>query len=173
MFGCRTIALREFSIANVFSATEQLTQRIKANDKAIAQAAALHRREQFARLDLLRVSREQRSAVSVAGFLRRLEYAAAMDRLTVISVTPSTGSQPRRFARNALVPLPVVVLVRGNFRAIVHFLQEITRQKSLTGIEDAQIVISPVPSMRATELDATVHLILYRVLLNVANVAPN
>jgi hypothetical protein len=166
MLGCRTIAARESSIANVFSANEQLMRRIDANDRDIAQAATLRRREQLARQDLFRISGEQRAALSLAEFLRRLAFIATRLQLTVMSVTPSAASPGVKSTRTALIPLPVTVLVRGKFRSLVHFVQEITRQKSLTGVEGVQIVISPVPAMRGLELDATIHLMLYRLLLN-------
>ncbi len=170
MLGCRTIAARESSIAKASAATEELARRINANNLAIAEAAILRRRERLARDDLMQVSGGEQPAVSVAEFLRRLEYLAARLRLSVVSVTPSDGLPAQKSVSKALVPLPVTVLVRGKFRSVVRFIQETTRQRTLTGLESAQLMVPSLPSASAAGLDATIHVTLYRLLLNVADV---
>ncbi len=172
MFGCRTFASYESSIAKTSAATEELGRRIKTNDQVIAHAATLRRSEQLARADLMQVSIGQQPAVSTADFLRRLEYTAAQLQLSVVSVTP--GEIPAlKTVNRALVPLPVTVVIRGKFRSMVRFIQETTRQNALTELVSAQLVVSSLPSARAAELDATIHLTLYRLLLNVANAQAN
>lgn len=168
-FGCRTIIAREATIATVHSTTEELARRIDSNDAAIAQGATLRRQEQSAWLDLLRLSGDERPAVSVAEFLRRLVAVAAQFGVSVDSVTPGAAVPPQKGASSALVAQPVVIEGRGKFRSIVRFIQEITRQKSLTGLESAQITVSPVPSIHKPELDATIHVTLYRLVMNLAD----
>ncbi len=173
MFGCRTIASRESSIAKASAATEELVRRIKTNDLAISQATMLRRREQLAWGDLMRVSGDLQPAVSVAEFLRRLEHVAAGLQLSVVSVTPSGEPRVSKPVSTALVPLPITVLVRGKFRSVVRFIQETTRQKTLTGLESAQLMVSSLASARTAGLDATIHVTLYRLLLGLADVPAN
>lgn len=173
IFGCRTIASSESSIAKVSVATQELASRIKTNDRALAQAASLTRREQLAWADLMQISRGQQPAVSVAEFLRRLEEIAAGLKLSIVSITPSAELAVSKAAGTALIPQPITVLVHGDFRSLVRFIQEATRQKTLTGLENAQLVLSSLPSVRTAGLDATIHVTLYRLILNGADVSAN
>jgi hypothetical protein len=173
VFGCRTIAAQETSIATVLSATDELARRISSSELAIAKAAALRRQEHSAWLELLRLSGEQRPAVSVAAFLRRLEAVAARFHVSVTSVTPAGESPSPKAARSALLSTPITIAGRADFRSIVRFIQEITRQRSLTGLESAQMTVSPLPSTRGAQLQTTIHLTLYRLVLSLADAPAN
>ncbi len=172
MLGCRTIASRESSIAKASVATEELVRRIRANDRAMADAVTLRRSEQLAWADLTQISGGQQPAVSVAGFLRGLERLAGRLQLAVVSVTPSESTAPKT-ARTALLPMPITVLVQGRFRSLVRFMQEATRQKTLIGLDSAQLMVSSLPAARAFGLDATIRVTLYRLMINAADAPAN
>jgi hypothetical protein len=166
MLGCRTITTQERAIAKTRLAADELAGRIRSNDLAIAYAATLRREERLAWLDLSRFSGEQRAAVSAAEFLRRLGDIARRYQVSVVSITPAGESASAKTASTGLVPVPVTIVGRGRFRPIVRFIQEITRQESLTGLESAQITVSSLPAVRGAALDATIHLTLYRLALS-------
>lgn len=167
--GCRLIAVRETAIANAGLATDQLTRKIEMNDAIIARADTLRQQEQLVRRDLLKLSTWQQPAISIAAFLRRLEYLGSQLGVAVVSVTPSSELRTTRSAASALAALPVTVLVRGDFPALVRFIQEVTRQRSLTGVESVQMAISSLAARRRRSLEATLHLTLYRVRPNLAD----
>jgi len=169
LFGCHLAVSIDSAINSTNTAAEQLARWIEANDRTIAQAAAMRRREQLAWRDLMRVSHERRPAVSVAEFLRSLESLARRLHIIVLSITPSADSGTPSARRNVLAPLPVTVLLHGNFRSIVYLMQEMTRQKSLTGLDGVNIAVSTAASSRTRDLTATLHLTLYRLLLKVAD----
>ncbi|HEX5275246.1 MAG TPA: type 4a pilus biogenesis protein PilO [Candidatus Rubrimentiphilum sp.] len=173
VFGVRAIASHESAIAKASVATEELTRRIESNYRTLAQAETLRRREQLAWDDLLKISGGQQPAISVAEFLRRLKDMAWRRRLSVVSIIPGDESTPSKPASRALAPLPITILVRGKFRSLVRFIQEITRQRTLTGVESVKLMLSSIPSARTAGLDATIHVTLYRVIVDAANVPAN
>lgn len=171
LFGCRMVAAMESALSSTATATEQLQRRIDANDRVIAQAGALRRREQLARRDFMRIYSEERPAILVAEFLLSLQDVARRSHLSIVSVTPADDTVAPQIKKSALLPLAVTVLIRGNFRAMVRFIQEITRQKPLTSLDSANIALSPDVSTHGGELAATIHLTLYRVLLHFTDVS--
>lgn len=173
ILGWRAVAARESTIARSISATEELSRRIKANESAIEQAAALRARERSAWTDLLQLSRDQRTVLSVAAFLRQLQNLAERFHMSVVSLAPSDNSPPAKAASSALFAVPVTIVSHGEFHSILRFIQEITRQKTLTGFESAQITLSPPPSNRDGRLSATIRLTLYRLALRLSDAPAN
>jgi len=170
MAACREIVSAENSIASAQLATQEFQRRIDDGNAIIERVDVLRREQLRAWSDLSRVSNERRLAISTAAFLRELETLAGRLQLKVVSITPAHESLAPRTPQAKLLPTPMSILVRGDFRSVVRFLQEVTEQRSLVGLDSAQLAASSVSSTRGKkQLDVSIRLTLYRLLLDAAD----
>lgn len=168
--GYRGIVARYEDALSKSSATARdLQTRIAANDLTIARAAVLRDTERGARNELTRISGENRLPRTTADLLDHLQALGRAFRIRVVSVVPQRGSATAAETQENLIATPVMIEAQGEFRWMLHFIQELPRRQTLVGIDSAQLAISRSSVLPGARLSATIHATLYRLVLGNAS----
>lgn len=143
------------------------------NDRIVRLAAELRASESIAAADLHRLSRDTRAAQSTAELLATLQNKGEQAGVSVQGVQPAVSlpdagpSQPldSRFAET-----PMTLRISGTFRALLQFVEYLSEERTLVGVEDVQLSLgdqSRTTTSADPQIDAVVHATLYRLHLPV------
>jgi Tfp pilus assembly protein PilO len=146
------------SIERSRAAAEALYRSTMHNERLIAQAAELRAAQAAAEADLQHISMERSLSAATASLLSTLEVVAAREHAEISGVDPG-----RTTLEDRLLATDLTLRVRGKFRNIVSFVEDVSRQAVLLKVSNTELAIASEPE-HAPEpnLDATVHATLYR-----------
>lgn len=178
LFALVTIAAGSFAIARSYETkiaqsrarSEAAYQRTLENERVVHLAGELRASESVAAVDLRRLSRDTRTAQSTADLLSMLQRKAAQFGASVQGVEPSApmgdGGVPQHLD-SRLLETPVTLRVHGTFRGILRFVEQLSQERTLVGVQDVQLSLAgESPNAAGTpQLDAIVHAGLYRLYL--------
>lgn len=140
--------------------TELLYRQTVADTRIIGQASSLHRIQAQAERDLARVSREPSLSAVTANLLDTLHGSATAFHTTVLELQPAQAQA----AAQELQAVPITIRVRGRFRNILQFVEDLSHHATLVRVSDTEMAVSndAGPSEAEPRLDATIHATLYR-----------
>lgn len=161
----------ERALATSSAASREFQVRIAVNDLTLARAATLRDQEQLARKDLGRISQENRLPRSTAELLENLANLGRLFHVRIVSLAAERESVTPSKTQENLIETPFSMNVEGDFPSLVHFIQELPRQKTLISIDGAQLAISKPNMHVGAHLTGTIRATLYR--LTIGNVSRN
>lgn len=134
-----------------------LAASVERDAAAIAQSVSLKRIQRASLAEIANIMPESHAPITAADLLLVLAELAKHQHLRVISI--QTDSTPRQEKKTGVWALPITVELQGGFVGIVHFIARLPQQRTLVGLQDAQIS----PATHGAPLHATIHATLYRI----------
>lgn len=154
----------ERAIAHSRSETELFYGRIVANDRVIRQARRLSRLERAARADLAGVGRSASLAGVTAAFINHLEDCAAKNGVLIGTLQPASAQERPIAEPQELVAEPLTITAAGRFPALVHFIADLSHQRTLLEITGTQFALRTREGSAPEKpvVDATIQAVLFR-----------
>lgn len=153
------------AIALSHDRTETLYRETVANARIVGEAAGLHAVQQRAQADLARISRETSLSGATANLLFTLHGSAALFDTQILAVQP--GEAQPSVAIKSLPATAITIRVRGRFRDILGFVEDLSHHATLISVSDTEMAPANDSEKDAAEprLVATIHATMYRLVL--------
>lgn len=178
VLGCYLIETKyQRAIAGAHGTTEALYNQTVANERTVAQASSLRRLQQRALTDLRQISVDRPLWATTAQLLVTLENSAGKYDVAVVGVEPGqaqassptaepNGAAQRTSTDRWLLQTDVGIRVRGRFRNVLRFIENLSHERTLIRAGDTELALARAGD-RSDEpvLAATIHATLYRVQL--------
>lgn len=150
------------AIALSHERTEALYRETVADARIVREAASLHAIQQRAQADLTRVSHDTTLSGATASLLSVLQRSAATFDTHILQVQPGDAQAPS--ASRSLQATPLTIRVRGKFRDILGFVEDLSHHATLISVSDTEMAPAVDSENGAGELrlDATIHATMYR-----------
>lgn len=140
------------------AATETLYRSTVHNEQLIGRAAELRAAQAVAEADLQRISTERSLSAATASLISTLEDAATRDHAQIAGLDPGRTTREDR-----LLATDLTLRVRGKFRNVVSFVEDISQHAVLLKVSNTELAVASQPEgAPEPKLDATVHATLYR-----------
>lgn len=151
------------AIAAAQSRAQTFYRRAVADERLVRDAPLLERAQRAAAADLRRVSRENSISSTTADLIEQLARTGRRDGVAMISLQPGSSAPS---ADRQMPVTPLTMVVRGRFRGLLQFVEDISRERTLlrvTGTQLGRAAFAQSESASAEPaLDATVSAQLYR-----------
>jgi hypothetical protein len=144
---------------------EMLYRRIAANDRIMQESGTLLRAQTVALNDLKDVPRETSLPKTMTELVAMLDSRARAHHIQVVELEPAAaqGVVAPDPGHQALSATTVTIAVRGRFRDILQFTEDVPRHRTLLSIANTQMSLAAGEEQKAQpELDATLHASVYR-----------
>lgn len=153
----------EPAIASANAVTELLYAKTAANERTVQQSPVLHALENAAQRDLRAISADRSLAAATASLMIALQRSATRFGVRLDSIEPQAAqSDSSPAADTGLLPTPIVLRVRGHFRNIVWFVNDLSRHATPVNVSGTNIALTHAAPGADPLLDATVQATLYR-----------
>ncbi len=148
------------AIGAAHNRTELLYRETVADTRIAGEAGSLDRIQARAERDLSRLPQEPSLSAATANLLDTLHGSANAFGTTVLELQPSQSQA----ATQGLQAVPITIHVRGKFRNILTFVEDLSHHATLIRVSDTEMAVSNDASSSDAEprLDATIHATLYR-----------
>lgn len=142
--------------------TETLYRETVADARIVREAASLHAIQQRAQTDLARVSHDTSLSGTTASLLSTLHGSAVTFDTRILEVQPGDAQSPA--VPKSLRATPVTIRLRGKFRNILGFVEDLSHHATLISISDTEMAPANDSKYGAPEpqLDATIYATMYR-----------
>jgi hypothetical protein len=156
------------AIGRAGEATQQLYERVAANSRIIREAGRLALVQARVRADIAAVTKDQSPAATTSALLMMLATSAKRFHVQVKAVEPATPASTGAVAAapiDGLIGTDMTIRVRGRFRNLLGFVEDLSHHGVLLAITDTQLAVTGNndANVPAPDLDATVHATLYRI----------
>lgn len=150
------------AIAASHDRTETLYRQTVADAHVIREAGRLRAVQRRARADLARVSRDRSLSEATARLLATLHASARTYNMRVMSLQPGGGQG--ELTNKALQATALTIRVRGKFRDILAFVEDLSHHSTLINVSDTEMAVANDEANDSAEppLDATIHATMYR-----------
>lgn len=154
------------AIALSHERTETLYRETVTNARIVRQASSLHAIQQRAQADLARISHDTSLSGTTASLLFMLHGSAATFDTRILEVQPGSAP-PTAAVPKSLQATAVTIRVRGKFRDILGFVEDLSHHATLISVSDTEMAPANDSENGAAEpqLDATIHATMYRLAL--------
>ncbi|MGZ3521989.1 MAG: hypothetical protein ACXVAG_13515 [Vulcanimicrobiaceae bacterium] len=154
------------AIGTAGEVTQQLYERVSANERIIRQAARLIAVQTQVNADIARFEKDRSSAGTTSALLMMLAASAKRFNTQIVAVepapaTPTSASTP---APAELMGTDVTIRVHGRFRDLLNFVEDLSHHRVLLAVADTQLTVANGTDATAPSpaLDATVRATVYR-----------
>lgn len=153
------------AIAASHERTETMYRQTVADMRIAREAASLQAIQTRAKADLARVSHDTSLSGTTASLLAMLHSSANKFTTRVLAIQP--GISPPAAATGALRATALTIRVRGEFRDILGFVEDLSHHATLISVSDTEMALATGEESREGEprLEATIHATLYRLAL--------
>lgn len=142
---------------------ESLYRRTVVNERTVRQVAVLRRERDAAERDLRRVSADRSLSSATATLLATMQASAKANAVTVVNLEPSNEAASASKAPAGLAAVALKLQLRGRFRNILRFVEDLPAHSTLLKIVHTELALSNRPGgSNEPDLDATVQATLYR-----------
>lgn len=140
--------------------TETLYRETVANTRIVREAFSLHAIQERAQADLARVSHDTSLSGTTASLLSMLHGSAKKFDTRILQVQPGDN----KGASHALQATTLTIRLRGKFRDILGFVEDLSHHATLISVTDTEMALANDSESGAPEprLDATIHATMFR-----------
>lgn len=150
------------AIAASHDQTDTMYRQTVADMRIVREAASLRAIRARARADLARVSHDSSLSGTTADLLSMLHSSANTYATRVLAIQPDTGSTAA--ATGSLRATILTIRVRGKFRDILAFVEDLSHHATLIKVSDTEMALAAQDEhgTDGPHLEATIHATLYR-----------